>query len=45
MKDNPPDYSKTLGVTQELRKDIIEFFVGETYGQCDAHGSGNNGAI
>jgi hypothetical protein len=25
MKDNPPDYSKTLGVTQELRKDIIEF--------------------
>jgi hypothetical protein len=25
MKDKPIDYSKTLGVTQELRKDIIEF--------------------
>ena len=25
MKDNPPDYSKTLGVTQDLQKDIIEF--------------------
>jgi hypothetical protein len=25
MKDNSPDYSKTLGVTLELRRDIIDF--------------------